>query len=190
MAPAEKEHIVAAFRYELGKVGVPVIRQRMVDTLAHVDPRLAKKVAATLGTDAPDPKAAAGQAGFREARTELPLEEAPSLSMQARPDKGGIHTRRVAVVAADGVDVVSLRIVQHALTDAGAVCTVVAPRLGAVATAGGRRLDVGGTFAGNPSVMFDRCWSPVARTAWTRSPSWARRCISCWRPTSTASRSA
>ncbi|KQM78193.1 catalase [Xylophilus sp. Leaf220] len=155
MAPAEKEHIVAAFRYELGKVGVPVIRQRMVDTLAHVDPRLAKKVAATLGTDAPDTKAAAGQAGFREARTELPLEEAPSLSMQARPDKGGIHTRRVAVVAADGVDVVSLRIVQHALTDAGAVCTVVAPRLGAVATAGGRRLDVGGTFAGSPSVMFD-----------------------------------
>ena len=33
----EKEHIVQAFRFELGKVEVPAIRERMVGMLAQVD---------------------------------------------------------------------------------------------------------------------------------------------------------
>ncbi len=37
---AEKEHIIAAFRFELSKLEVPAIRQRMVDNLAHVDEKL------------------------------------------------------------------------------------------------------------------------------------------------------
>ena len=36
-SPAEKEHIIAAFQFELSKVEVPAIRQRVVDNLAHVD---------------------------------------------------------------------------------------------------------------------------------------------------------
>ncbi|WP_295850505.1 catalase [uncultured Xylophilus sp.] len=155
MTPAEKEHIVAAFRFELGKVTVPAIRQRMVNNLALVDARLAKKVAAPLGIEPPDARAATGQAGYRNVQAQSPVEESPALSMAPRPDKRGIQTRKVAVLAADGVDVVSLRPVQQALADAGAECLVVAPRLGSVATAGGRRFDVHATFAAMPSVMFD-----------------------------------
>ncbi|MEZ0309602.1 MAG: catalase, partial [Ramlibacter sp.] len=46
---AEKDHIVAAFQFELSKVEVPAVRQRVVDNLAHVDPKLARKVAEPLG---------------------------------------------------------------------------------------------------------------------------------------------
>ena len=155
MSPAEKEHIVAAFRFELGKVNTLAVRQRMVNNLAHVDARLAKKVAAQLGIEPPDAKAAAGQAGFRNVRFELPIEESAALSMSPRPDKGGIHTRKVAILVHDGVDVVSLRPVQQALAEAGAECWIVAPRLGTVATAGGRRVEVSTTFQAMPSVMFD-----------------------------------
>ena len=57
---AEKEHIIAAFRFELSKVEVPAIRQRMVDNLAHVDEKLARRVAEPLGIDAPDAQGGRG----------------------------------------------------------------------------------------------------------------------------------
>jgi catalase len=154
MGAAEKDHIVHAFRYELSKVMLPAVRRRMVDNLAHVDPRLAMKVAAGLGLDAPDPKAAAGQAGFRDVRHASTLEESMALNMVAR-EGAGIGTRRIAVLAADGVDGVSLRPLLQALGAAGAECRIVAPRLGTVATASGRRLEVQATLIGMPSVMFD-----------------------------------
>ena len=155
MTPVEKDHIVAAFRYELGKVATVAVRQRMVNNLAHVDARLAKKVAASLGLESPDARAATGQAGFRNVRVDLPIERSPALSMAPRPDKTGIHTRKVAILATDGVDIVSLRPLQQALVDAGAECSVLSPRLGAIATAGGRRVEVASTLQSMPSVMFD-----------------------------------
>ena len=45
----EKDHIVSAFRFELGKVEVPEIRERMVTILNQIDSRLAERVAMGLG---------------------------------------------------------------------------------------------------------------------------------------------
>jgi catalase len=150
---AEKEHIIAAFQFELSRVEVPALRQRTVDNLAHVDARLARKVAEPLGISVPDPKAAAGRAGFREKRGKLPLEASPALSME----NGGspIATRRVAVLVANGVEIGALRVMQQALQDAGATCRIVADRLGCVATSSGQQLKVDHTFIAMPSVMFD-----------------------------------
>jgi len=77
----EKDHIVAAFRFELSKVELPEIRQRVVDNLAHVDLKLATRVAAPLGIKPPDPKAAAGRLGFRDHRIVSKVEEDPALRM-------------------------------------------------------------------------------------------------------------
>ena len=126
---AEKEHIIAAFRFELSKVEVPAIRQRMVDNLAHVDEKLARRVAEPLGINAPDAKAAAGRAGFREHRMSLPIEESPALSMADTGD-GSIQTRKVAILVADGIDSASLKPIREAIEQAGAQCKVVGPRLG------------------------------------------------------------
>jgi catalase len=157
---AEKEHIIAAFRFELSKVEAPAIRQRMVDNLAHVDEKLARRVAEPLGINAPDAKAAAGRAGFREHRMSLPIEESRALSMADTGD-GSIKTRKVAILVADGIDSASLKPIREALEQAGAQCKVVGPRLGTVASASRRQLEVDATFVNMPSVMFDAVLVPA-----------------------------
>jgi catalase len=155
----EKDHIVAAFRFELSKVDVPEIRQRMVDNLAHVDLKLATRVAAPLGIKPPDPKAAAGRLGFRDYRITSKVEEDPALRMVGRPG-GSAKTRKVAILVADGVEAGALKRLQQDLTDAGAQCKLVAPHLGTVSTSSGRQLAVDHTFTNAPSVMFDAVLIP------------------------------
>jgi catalase len=155
---AEKEHIIAAYQFELSKVEVPAIRQRVVDNLAHVDIKLARKVAEPLGIGPPDAKAAAGQSGFRESRAKPLIEAAPSLSMEGPVN--GIQTRRVAVLIAPGVELGAFKVIQQALLDAGATTKVVAAHLGVVASSSGQQVPVDHTFANMPSVMFDAVLVP------------------------------
>jgi catalase len=161
-SPAEKEHIISAFQFELSKVEMPAIRQRVVDNLAHVDAKLARKVAEPLGIAVPDAKAAAGRAGFRDVRGKLPIEAAPSLSMESNPPPNGaaIATRKVAVLVANGVEMGALRAIQSALHDMGATTRVIAAHLGTVATSSGQQLPVNHTFTNMPSVMFDAVLVP------------------------------
>jgi catalase len=156
---AEKEHIIAAFQYELSRVETPAIRQRVVDNLAHVDARLARKVAEPLGIGPPDAKAAAGQAGFREPKGKAPLEAAPSLSMEGNGST--IQTRKVAIVMAPGVELGAFKVVQQALLDAGASTKVVAAHLGFVASSSGQQVVIDHTFQNMPSVMFDAVLVPA-----------------------------
>jgi catalase len=156
---AEKDHIVAAFRFELSKVDSPDIRQRVVDNLAHVDSRLATRVAASLGIGAPDAKAAAGRIGFRESAISNKVSEDPALRMVGHPG-GSVKTRKVAILVADGVDYPSVRRIQQDLLDAGSLCKVVAPQLGSVSTASGRQLPVDCTLVNMPSIMFDAVLIP------------------------------
>jgi catalase len=155
---AEKEHITAAFQYELAKVETPAIRQRVVDNLAHVDARLARKVAEPLGIAQPDPRSAAGRAGFREPRGKPPLDAAPSLSME--PTGNTIQTRRVAVLMAPGVELGAFKVIQQALIDAGAITKTVAAQLGTIASSSGQQVPIDHTFLTMPSVMFDAVLVP------------------------------
>ncbi|MBC7718395.1 MAG: catalase, partial [Chitinophagaceae bacterium] len=149
----EKDHIVAAFRFELSKVEVPEIRQRMVDNLAHVDIKLATRVSCNLGISPPDAKAAAGRLGFRAYRITNKVESDDTLSMQGKP--GSVKTRKVAVLVADGVEPATFKQIVQDLTAAGALCKVVGPHLGMVSTGSGKQLAVDHTFSNMPSIMFD-----------------------------------
>ncbi len=51
--PVEQRHIVGGFRFELSKVTVPAIRERMVSSLVNVSPDLAAQVADGLGIAVP-----------------------------------------------------------------------------------------------------------------------------------------
>ncbi|MDP3715107.1 MAG: catalase, partial [Burkholderiales bacterium] len=112
----EKAHIVAAFRFELSKVGVPAIRERMVASLVNVSPELAAGVAAGLGINVPDamPKALA-KAPTPEVKTSA------ALSLTALPGECGIRTRQIAMLVADGVHLASLAEIHTALAAEGAV---------------------------------------------------------------------
>ncbi|MDB5750947.1 MAG: katE [Ramlibacter sp.] len=155
---AEKEHIIAAFQFELSKVETPGIRQRIVDNLAHVDGRLARKVAEPLGISQPDARAAAGRSGFRTVVTKQMVETAPSLSMET--GGGTIQTRRIAVLMGPGAELGAFKVVQQALLDAGATTKVIAAHLGTVASSSGQQVPVDHTFQTMPSVMFDAVLVP------------------------------
>jgi catalase len=165
-SPIEKDHIVAAFQYELSKVQVPAIRQRLVDNLAHVDSKLARKVAEPLGIDAPDLRAAAGRAGFRETQAQPPVPSSPSLSMEGS-NGASIATRRVAVLVASGVEVGALRVIQQALQDAGATTEILSTTLGSVATASGQQLAVDRVLCSTSSVLYDAVLVPGGTSAQT-----------------------
>ena len=157
-SPSEKEHIIAAFQFELSKLEVPAIRQRMVDNLAHVDAKLARKVAEPLGISAPDARAAAGRPGFRDHRIKQTLESSAALSMEG--SGGGIATRKVAVLVADGVEMGALKVIQQPLEAQGAATRIVAAHLGFISTSSGQQLAVDCTFNNTPSIMFDAVLVP------------------------------
>ncbi|QDQ25567.1 catalase [Chitinimonas arctica] len=147
----EQDHIVLAFTFELSKVGVPAIRERMVRTLENVDPVLAGRVARGLGLKD-------HQATVRS--TPLPEPEpSPQLSMLGSGDHS-IRTRKIAILVADGVDGEAVERVRKALEAAGAVCKLVALTLGTVTSASGDALSVDHTLLTTPSVVFDAVFVP------------------------------
>ena len=148
--PVEQAHIAAAFRFELSKVTVPAIRTRMLASLANASKELAAAVAEGLGMDMPDPLPKALK---RPTTPEITV--SPALSLTALPGEAGIRTRKVAILAADGVDGASIAAVQAALFEAGAVPMVIAPRIGPVKTADRKPLDAGGSLENSPPVVFD-----------------------------------
>jgi catalase len=148
--PVEKAHIVAAFRFELSKLKVPAIRQRMLASLVNVSSELATAVAAGLGMPLP---AALPRALARPQTPEV--KQSPALSLTHLPGDGGIRTRKIALLAANGVHAASLLTLQAALLEAGAVPVVIAPRLGQVKGADGTALDAGGSLENSAPVLFD-----------------------------------
>ncbi len=54
LTPVEKEHVIAAYTFELSKVYEQAIRERQLRVLAKIDPVLCREVAAGLGLPAPD----------------------------------------------------------------------------------------------------------------------------------------
>ncbi len=156
----EKLHILRGFRFELTKVQVPAIRQRMVASLANVDRGLAEALARDLGLEMPDPMPRAMK---RPAPPEV--ERSPALSLFARPGDGGIRTRRIAILVADGVDGAAATQLHEALVSEGAVPRYVGARLGAVRTAGGETLPAEVTFETMPSVLFDALAVPGGKEA-------------------------
>ena len=145
----EKNHMVGAFRFELSKVCVPAIRQRMLAGLVNVSADLAAQVAAGLGMDVPEPLPKAMTTPVTPE-----IEESPALSLMALPGNGDVRGRKVAILVADGVDVASVSSVQTALVEAGVVAMLVAPRLGTIKGDGGK-LEATATLENSPPVLFD-----------------------------------
>ena len=80
--------------------------------------------------------------------------ESQSLSLTARPGDGGIRTRRVAILVADGVDGHSVQTLRDRLFAAGAVPRFVGSRLGSIESTSGA-IEVDTTVEAMPSVLFD-----------------------------------
>lgn len=152
----EQNHIVAAFRFELSRVQILAIRQRVVSLLRNVDESLASRVAEGLGFELPPAAPLA---------TDLPMptyDISPPLSLLSRPGVQGIRTRRIAILVANGVDAAVVQQVYSTLLSAGAVPRLIGTRLGTVQTADGSTLDVEVSLEATPSVLYDAMVVPGA----------------------------
>jgi catalase len=164
----EKDHMVQAFCFELGKVEVPDIRTRLVGLLAHVDGTLAQRVAEGLGMGVPTKldkplnmsvPADADVERLQPKPIKKSIEHSPALSM-ANTVKNSIKTRRVAILAADGVDETAVSKMQQALAAAGAQAKVVAPRLGSLRSTNGSQVHIDFSLLTTSSVLFDAVYVP------------------------------
>jgi catalase len=158
--PAERAHIVGGFRFELSKVTVPAIRERMVSSLRNVSEDLARRVAEGLGIDLPDPMPRA-----LAKRIKPEVSKSPPLSLHALPGHGGIATRRIAVLVAGGTVLEGLTALIETLSDEGAVVRLLGVRLGSLAADEGETLEVDATLENSPSVLFDALVLPDGEAA-------------------------
>ena len=148
--PVEQAHMVGALRFELSKVTVPAVRERVVSSLLNVSEDLATKVAQGLGMELPAPMPTALQ---KPVKPEVKV--SPALSLMALPGDMGIRTRKVAILIADGVESESIATLQAALMDAGAVSRLIAPRLGTYETAKGGEIEADASLENEPGFLFD-----------------------------------
>ncbi|WP_432742389.1 catalase [Streptomyces sp. JH002] len=143
MTPVEREHIIAAYTFELGKCYEQAVKERMLGVLARIDPVLCERVAAGLGLPGPTPPA------------ELPsVQASPALSQLGKewPLDG-----RVIGIVADGTDgraLEGVRTVRQSALAAGLVPLVIAAT-GGVLDAENDPVTVQRTFATARSVEFD-----------------------------------
>ncbi len=169
----EKEHIILAFRFELGKVEAMSVRERMVDLITNVDMDLAAQVAAGIGVA--DPNSTGGLDAARKrledgwntfGATSKPIfrtidepTTAPELSM-ANTVEPTIKGRKVAVLAANGVEAAHVTGMKTALTRGGATVEIVAPLLGNISGVDGSSLHVDKTLISAASIMYDAVFVP------------------------------
>lgn len=161
--PVEQAHIVKAFRFELSKVQVPAVRERVVAMLANVDEGLATQLADGLGMTAlPAPLPTGLEAAITPEVT-----HSPALSLRARPGDGTIRTRRVALLVAPGVHVASLASLHAQLIEHGAVPRYVGVRFGTCteddAEAGEDGIAIEVTLETTPAVLYDAVVVPDGR---------------------------
>ncbi|MBQ1089952.1 catalase [Streptomyces sp. B93] len=138
MSPVEREHIVGAYVFELGKCYEQAVRERTLQVLANIDPELCQQVADGLGLPAPEPT--------------VPLADvapSPALSQVGKvwPTEG-----RMIGVVTGGDDLEGVGAVREAVLTAGMVPLVVAPTGG---TLGDGALTAQRSFVTARSVEFD-----------------------------------
>ncbi|MFI7606320.1 catalase [Micromonospora sp. NPDC049366] len=137
MSPVEREHIIRAYTFELGKCYHQAIRERQLRCLANIDPVLCREVATGLGLPAPEPT--------------VPLADvtpSPALSQVGR--EWPVDGRTVGIVVAPDADLRDVDQVRRAVTSAGMVPLLIGPHGGEV-----DGLPVQRTFATARSVEFD-----------------------------------
>ncbi|MEV7979301.1 catalase [Streptomyces sp. NPDC086519] len=150
MSPVEREHIIGAYTFELGKCYEQAVKERGLQVLANIDPELCAQVAAGLGLPAPEPTVPLAD-----------VEPSPALSQVGRtwPTDG----RVIGIVTGPDGDLDGVHAVREAVVQTGMVPLVVAPAGGTLNGSGGNGTGGNGdgavpvqrTYATARSVEFD-----------------------------------
>lgn len=142
----EQAHLASAIVFELSKVSLAHVRERVLANLQNVDETLAQRVAD--GLNLPLPKAS--DPGVAP----IDLDASPALRIVGKyPDT--LKGRKVAILVADGSDGAVIDAVKAAVEGDGGSVFIVAPKIGGAKLKDGKTLAADGQLAGSPSVLFD-----------------------------------
>ncbi|TWM34241.1 Catalase HPII [Bacillus paralicheniformis] len=147
MSPVEKEHIISAFRFEVGKVKSKDVRRQVVHMFNRVDGELAKQIAAGVGVEPPE-KDEGSNVTFKS----------PVLSQENTVKRP--QTRTVAILAEQGFDDEDLSRVLKEFKKAGIMPDIVSSALGVIKGTGGTEIEVGNTLQTVDSVLYDAVYIP------------------------------
>ncbi|RST03705.1 catalase [Streptomyces sp. WAC05950] len=141
MTPPEREHIIAAYTFELNKCYEQAIKERALQVLANIDPQLCEEVATGLGLPAP-------------VATEPLAEPAPSPALSQMGGTWPTDGRVIGIIADTAADLDGVRTARQAILDAGMVPLVIAPTGGAL-DPHGDPIAIQRTYATARSTEFD-----------------------------------
>ena len=147
LSTGEQDRLVEAAHFELGKVPHVEIKQRMLDRFNKVDGELAKRVAKGLGLPAPTEPATPNH-GQKSA--------ALSQAHTTKTAKG----RKVAILAADGVNAAQIVMVKQSLSALHISSEVVSLFGGTIVNTEGGKIEVDKTFLTTASVLYDAIYVP------------------------------
>lgn len=146
LAAPEQAHLASAIVFELSKVSLEHVRNRVMGNLRNVDEDLAKRVADGLGMALPEKTPAAAEP--------IDLDPSPAVRLIGKyPDS--LKGRKVGVLVTDGADGAVVKAVQDAAKAAGAAVEIIAPKRGGAKLKDGSTLKADHQLAGAPSVLFD-----------------------------------
>ncbi|WP_440970475.1 catalase [Peribacillus frigoritolerans] len=143
MTDVEKEHIIQAFHFEVGKVKSKDVQQQIVEMFSNVDVELAKTIAMGVGVNPPANKI--------EVQMDL---ASPALS-QEQMKVNTAATRKVAILAADGFNGSEVNQVLESFKSAGITAEFISHNRGVVTSSEGQQVEVNQTFLTADSVLFD-----------------------------------
>ncbi|MFJ7365964.1 catalase [Peribacillus frigoritolerans] len=143
MTDVEKEHIIQAFHFEVGKVKSKDVQQQIVEMFSNVDVELAKTIAMGVGVNPPANKS--------EVKMDL---ASPALS-QEQMKVNTAATRKVAILAADGFNGLEVNQVLESFKSAGITAEFISHNRGVVTSSEGQQIEVNQTFLTADSVLFD-----------------------------------
>ncbi|RNA62199.1 catalase [Chryseobacterium nematophagum] len=157
----EKMHLQNALVFELSKVTIPQIRERMVGQLNYIDKTLAKNVAKKVGVgikelDFPNQSlpADSNPISLQSEEKETYTKSSDALSMK-NTVKNTIKGRKIGFIMANGVDSRSINDLKMQLENKGATIEMIAPDLASVKTNDGSILTPKHSLTSTASVCFD-----------------------------------
>ncbi len=144
MTKPEKQHIINALSFELGKVETKSIREKMVVHFNRIDHAMACEIADNIGVSAP------AKSEAKDSYTKT----SPALSME-NTTTNNIMGRKIGVLAAEGFDYDQLSELKEFLENEGAMMHVISKKLGMLTASNGKTIEVDKNYVTTDPVLYD-----------------------------------
>ncbi|SEJ34240.1 catalase [Bhargavaea ginsengi] len=141
LADFEKNHIIEAFSFEVGKVQNQDIRQQVIEMFAKVDKDLMTQVAKKIGATPPTESHVKNN------------KKSPAVSMANTVRKP--QTRRAGIIVGEGFDGSSLGDILDKLKEAGITADFISERQGTIKGQNGYKAEANHTFTTTHAVLYD-----------------------------------